>query len=320
MIHLYIDTNAYLTFYHLSSDDLEELKKLLVLVKKTQEITLHLPEQTFDEFNRNREVKIADAIKRFREEKLTNQFPQMSKDYPEFKKMKDAIKQFDESKAKLLEKLMKDVLGKQLAADKLIEELFSTAQYYETDKTLINLAKLRFDLGKPPGKNKSYGDALNWETLIAFLPEKEDLYFISDDKDFYSEIVADNFNSYLLTEWKDKKHTKLYCYRRISDFFKENFPSIKIASEYEKELLISELGRKGSFSGARQTLIKLSQYEEFSSQQLQDFINVCMSNNQVFWIKDDLDIKEMILNIIVPNKDKIDNDLLADFFDFYKYA
>ncbi|WP_168928006.1 PIN domain-containing protein, partial [Chitinophaga terrae (ex Kim and Jung 2007)] len=73
MIHLYIDTNAYLTFYHMSSDDLEELKKLDVLIKDKR-IKLYLPQQTIDEFRRNREVKIADALKRFKEEKLTNQF------------------------------------------------------------------------------------------------------------------------------------------------------------------------------------------------------------------------------------------------------
>jgi hypothetical protein len=28
-MHLFIDTNIYLAFYHFSSDDLEELKKLL---------------------------------------------------------------------------------------------------------------------------------------------------------------------------------------------------------------------------------------------------------------------------------------------------
>jgi len=61
-------------------------------------------------------------------------------------------------------------------------------------------------------------------------------------------------------------------------------------------------------------------FYHLSSDDLEELKNVCMSNNQVFWIKDDLDIKEMILNIIVPNKDKIDQDLWADFFGFYKYT
>ena len=56
MLNLYIDTNAYLSFFHLTSDDLEELKKLELLIETTREIQLHLPEQTYDEFNRNRDT------------------------------------------------------------------------------------------------------------------------------------------------------------------------------------------------------------------------------------------------------------------------
>jgi len=40
MIHLYIDTNAYLTFFHLTSDDLEEVKKLLLIITKTKDVQL----------------------------------------------------------------------------------------------------------------------------------------------------------------------------------------------------------------------------------------------------------------------------------------
>jgi hypothetical protein len=34
MINLFIDTNIYLSFFHLTSEDLEELKKLVVLIDK----------------------------------------------------------------------------------------------------------------------------------------------------------------------------------------------------------------------------------------------------------------------------------------------
>jgi len=108
------------------------------------------------------------------------------------------------------------------------------------------------------------------------------LYFISDDKDFFSEINPDFFNSYLLSEWKENKHSNLFYYRRISEFFKDKFPKIKIASEYEKEINIKELGNRGSFAGARQTLRRIYKYEEFSSQQVNDFLESVMGNNQVF--------------------------------------
>ena len=41
-MHLFIDTNVYLGFYHLTSEDLEELNKLVVLVEQ-QVVTLYMP-------------------------------------------------------------------------------------------------------------------------------------------------------------------------------------------------------------------------------------------------------------------------------------
>ena len=48
-IHLFIDTNVYLKFYHYSNDDLEELNKLLVLLDN-EKLELYLPEQVINEF------------------------------------------------------------------------------------------------------------------------------------------------------------------------------------------------------------------------------------------------------------------------------
>jgi hypothetical protein len=73
-INLFIDTNVLLSFYHLTNDDLEELSKLAVLLRNRQ-VQLFLPEQVADEFRRNRENKIADSLKRLRDQKLNLQFP-----------------------------------------------------------------------------------------------------------------------------------------------------------------------------------------------------------------------------------------------------
>ena len=51
MINLFIDTNIFLSFYHLTSEDLEELKKLFVLIDKN-EIQLFLPTQVRNELER----------------------------------------------------------------------------------------------------------------------------------------------------------------------------------------------------------------------------------------------------------------------------
>lgn len=319
MINLYIDTNAYLSFFHLTNDELEELKKLHLLLNR-KEIILHLPEQTKDEFYRNRDVKIADALKRYKEEKLTNQFPQFCKDYPEYPVIREAIKNFDKTKQILLDKLLADIEENKLAADLLIEKLFDKANFHPITDEILIMSKYRFDLGRPPGKNKSYGDAINWETLLAVVPEWEDFHFVSDDKDFYSEINSDNFNHYLSNEWKIAKGLSLSHYRRISQFCRAQFPDINIASDYEKEVLVIDLTESKSFSKSRSTLKSLSKFEEFSTQQIDEFVKACIENTQVIWIKDDRDIKNYITTIVNLNKEKISPDLKQELDRQYIYT
>ncbi|MEQ1761458.1 MAG: PIN domain-containing protein [Vicinamibacterales bacterium] len=79
-LNLFIDTNVFLSFFHLTSEDLEELRKLSALVKDKR-VTLWLPEQVIHEFRRNREGKIQDALKQLRDQRLNLQFPSICKDY-----------------------------------------------------------------------------------------------------------------------------------------------------------------------------------------------------------------------------------------------
>ena len=86
-MNLFIDTNVFLHFYHYSGDDLAELDKLAVLIKNS-DLNLFIPDQVQDEFYRNRDNTIADALKEFRKEKLDKQFPQMTKPFDEYVKMR----------------------------------------------------------------------------------------------------------------------------------------------------------------------------------------------------------------------------------------
>jgi predicted nucleic acid-binding protein len=54
-VHLFIDTNIFLSFYAYASDDVEELRKLTKLIS-TDQLKLYLTEQVRDEFYRNRET------------------------------------------------------------------------------------------------------------------------------------------------------------------------------------------------------------------------------------------------------------------------
>jgi hypothetical protein len=127
-MNLSIDTNIFLSFYHFSSDDLEELKKLGVLLGQ-QKVRLFLPGQVRDGFLRNREGKIADALKRFSEEKLNDQFPQICKGYGEYTCMRGAIATYKQQKSKLLERLTREIASESLKADEVISDLFGKSPW-----------------------------------------------------------------------------------------------------------------------------------------------------------------------------------------------
>lgn len=290
---LFIDTNIYLKFYHFTSDELEELNKLIVLIDEN-EIDLLLPEQVVNEFRRNREVKIADALQKLNAEKLNKTFPVFCKEYEEFKSMKKAISEYDKNKKALIDKLKVAIETYKLKADEVIEELFKKAIYIEITDELKQRAKSRYDLGNPPGKDKSYGDAVNWESLLLEVNYKEDLFFLSDDKDFFSKINNENFNKFLDREWGEIKNSNLFFYKSISDFFKDKFPDIKLATEYLKDLTINKLEEAGNFRAARKHLYKLSDLHEFNSNQINKIFHAVLNNNQILWISEDQDINEIL--------------------------
>lgn len=206
--NLFIDTNIFLSFYHFTKDDLEELDKLVVLLEN-KEIRLFLPKQVEEEFWRNREAKIADALKRLREQKLNLQFPQLSKGYAGYNKLRSLQKEYEKEHQGLLDALHSDAKSNKLKADKTIHSLFKLAKKIDIDE-VVSAAKLRVERGNPPGKSGSLGDAINWEALTKSVKDGEDIYFITDDKDYSSALGEDEFNEFLLSEWKESKNSSLF--------------------------------------------------------------------------------------------------------------
>lgn len=311
VMNLFIDTNVFLSFYHFTSDDLEELDKLSVLIRQ-EEVNLYVPEQVIDEFRRNRDSKIDDALDRLRDQDLNLQFPQLCKDYDEYGRLRKLQHQYKEKHSELIDNITKDVWDRALNADSTVDELFEEANTYETTEELLKKARNRMDIGNPPGKQGSLGDAINWEVLLSEVPEGEDLYFISDDRDFFSPLDKNRFNSFLLEEWESKKAANIIFYKRLSSFFRDEFPDIELASEFEKELLIQELMDSGSFEQTHNIISGLDEYSEFTSAQINDIVEAYISNTQIYWIIEDDDVYSFIETVISGNKDIIDEDSLEE--------
>ncbi len=289
MITLFIDTNVLLSFYHLTSEDIEELKKLVALVDK-KEIDLIVPKQIEDEFWRNRGAKIADAMKKLKEAKFNASFPAFSKDYDEYAEIRSLLKKADSLHATLVSKINDDAKSMSLKADEIVKGLFAkaTKPAFKDEHYLEALKRVR--LGNPPGKNDSVGDALNWETLLVAVPDWTDLHLVSEDKDYRSVLSEGAFDEFLRSEWKTKKDSDLHYYSKISDFFKECFPEIKIASQIESEFAIANLSKSGSFASTHAYIAELDKFDQFTPEQVERLVKIPAQNSQVGWIIGDPDV------------------------------
>jgi len=316
-MNLFIDTNVLLSFYHLTNDDLEELRKLSVLIDQGK-INLILPRQVIHEFKRNRESKISDSLKKLNEQKTKSQFPQICKDYPEYKDLRAQQSKYQKSHSQLIQKLSEDIRNKNLKADVIIQELFSKGTIIETSNEVVDKAKIRMAIGNPPGKKGSFGDAINWESILQSIEEEKDIHFVADDKDYFSILDDQEFDDFLLDEWKNNKKSDLFYYRRLSTFFKEHFPHIKLASELEKEILIGDLANSGNFKSTHSAIEKLSKHTDFTVAQVDEILSAAIDNRQVRWIITDEDVKDFISTIISGKEDHLNADNLSKINDLLK--
>ena len=125
-MHVFIDTNIFLSFYHLTSEDLGELEKLAKLIEG-KECTLEILQQVIDETWRNRAAKIKESFDAFKKARLSISFPAYCKDYDEYEEMRDALGNLDKKHSAMVDKIEADINSRGLAADKLIQRLFGLA-------------------------------------------------------------------------------------------------------------------------------------------------------------------------------------------------
>jgi len=315
-LNLFIDTNIFLSFYHMTNEDLGELKKLTKLLEK-KEIILFLPEQVKQEFQGNRENKIADAMKHLRH-KFNLSFPNMCKGYPEYEKLRDGLKECSRYHTSLIDCLEKDILKEQLDADKIIEAVFGEAHCIKTTNDLRTRARIRGEQRNPPGKTDSLGDAINWETLLAEAPEGKDLYIVSEDRDYQAPFKSekaskeDRIHPYLSSEWKNKKNSEIHFYTKLSGFFRDLYSDIRL-SDSDKNSSINNLANSPNFASTHAAIEDLKRYgSDFSKSQINKIIYAVLFNNQVRWIIGDRDVKEFIDLLLQDKENEIDPEMLDD--------
>jgi len=300
MLNVYIDAQRWLSIYDYSNDNHEQFNKLADLIDKG-EINVYLPEQTYEEVLRNRENKIENALKKFKDLN-TPAIPNLCRGYDEYHTLKEMINHMERLHKDFLRKIYEDINTKNLYADKVLQELFKKIKVIQRTQAIIEKAKIRYDVGNPPGKDKSYGDAINWEILLDNVPNNTDLFFISSDKDYKSVLNDEKLNQYLLDEWCTKKKSKIFFHTSLSDFFQLYLKDIELKTEQQKDELIEELGKSPNFYSTHSLISKLSQFSNWTDNQVVKLLQFADRNSQVYCIINDYDIRSFYNEIL---KDRV---------------
>lgn len=304
-MYLFLDTNIWLSLYSMSSDDIEQFEKL----QKHKDIGVQLiiTEQVVDEVHRNRDGKVKEALDKFKE--LSIVFPNIVKEMDEYEQFKEEYAHLVTEQKKLQKKVNEAVNNRQTRADKAISYFFKH-DIVKVSGEIVDKAVLRYKKGNPPGKNDSYGDAINWECLLEFVPEGEDLYLVTADKDYCSALDNKLLNHFLEREWKKQKRSNVFFYSSLTAFFRDNIEEIKLITENKKNELIEELYLSGNFNMTHDIISDLSMFPEWDSNQIERLCEAAMENGQVKLILHDNDVYRFYRKLLRDNS--CDNQELVE--------
>jgi hypothetical protein len=291
MIHLFIDTNVLLSFYAFTPDDLTRLERLAGEVEAGRFVNL-TTSHVRNEFLRNRENKIAEARKAFQSRRLDEEFPRLVDQYEETKRLRELAGEYSDLHDRLLRRIDEDARDGTLMADQLIDRFLAGATTLEVTQEVIDRARLRRELGNPPGKRGSIGDAVNWELLLDFLPP-DHLFYVTNDSDFYSPLGGDQPLEFLTFEWEAIVSQPIGFVRRLSQLPEEEVPHeilpVEDALDDARDDLVAYLQDSGSFAQTHRLIQALRQFPSFTPKQVSGLV-AALANDQVGWIAGDDDV------------------------------
>lgn len=298
MLHTFVDTNVFLSLYAYTDDNIEELKKILQLIK-SKELKLYIPTIVNQEFYRNRDQKIFESLGNLQKFSTSLSIPRFVDHHEEAKHLRALLKEVETNRSKLVDKAKDEIIEQKLAADQLFLELRETASLLTISDAVDKAARMRVERGNPPGKEGSLGDRLNWELLLCKVPDGSDLHVVSRDKDFASPLGAEIPNSFLSGEWATIKKGQLYLYAGLKPFVKKHFPNIVLASDVEKKLAIKALVESGSWQQTHSAIAQLTPFTtDLSGEEAKELFDALLANPEINVIAGDSDVESFYQGLL----------------------
>lgn len=294
---LFLDANILLDFYRYGDDDISEIGKLVTLAGDG-DISLYVDTQLVNEIERNREKILSESFSALKSTKYGVKAPNYCSSSAEFKVLADALKVANAAHSELVKSTWAKISSRSLPADQLIEMIYKTARKIEVTEDILAKASRRVELGNPPGKRGSIGDAIHWECLLT-LPRGLRFDLVSRDSDFASELDPTTLKAVLDSEWKAShgKHAKITLFPSLGSYFRTRFPKIVLSDETTKNELISRLESSPNFATTHSVIAELSNFSFFTNGQVKRLFCALVENSQVGWIGDDSDVNEFYLKL-----------------------
>ncbi len=149
MKNLFLDSNIWLDLYYYSSNDLIEFSKLNDMLNR--DIRLYMPQQVAYEIQRNRDGKINEAFKKFKDFKI--QIPNLCMGFSEYETFNKLYKDIQIIHKELCIKVESSISSISLPADQLVNKIHKNSVIIEESETILDEAYKRYLRGNPPGKN-----------------------------------------------------------------------------------------------------------------------------------------------------------------------
>ena len=308
-MHVFVDTNVILDFFSFTKEDLDSLNTVFA-THEHGSATVYMTEQVRDEFHRNRESKIEDAMKRFRDTSRSLQLPSFMRQYPEFKKIQRLSRKITKRTKSVLERANQDIQSENLQADKLICDILNGHHVFPTTDEVFVQADRRMSVGNPPGKRQSLGDTINWIILLNEVPADENIHVVSGDGDYFSKRDDQAPHPFLKREWRERNGGELRVYRTLSAFLKENFDGVAFSFDKVKQELIGRLRTSPSFAGTHNLIAELEAYGYFTLDEVTDILSAAQENTQFGWILTDDDVAAFLVRVALPRKTELETDLV----------
>lgn len=297
-VKLFLDANILLDFYRFGKDDIEEIRKLTLLIREG-EIDFFKNRLIEEEVRRARDGVLASAFSEFSTSKFQAKIPSFCQDIDGMDRFLDALKATNEAHKDIASQVRKKIEDSDLEADKIINELFGLAKEIEISEEILNRAKHRTSINHPPRKAKdSVADSIHWESLLS-IANGISFHLVTRDGDFSSELNPKSIKSFLQAEWKAKhgRCAKIYLHGSLSEFFRQKFPSIKLSYISEVNALVERLVDSPNFATTHLVIAELAKFESFTRNQIQRIFSALLSNKQVRWIATDDDVRQFYTSL-----------------------